>query len=161
MALVGVALLISPSLEVYNLGGLAAVGSGFTASLAYVAIRKLSETDDPDVIVLAFTCIATVLSSVLMLPTFVWPRGGEWALLAGAGVAAAAGQSLMTRAYAREEAAVAGALSYATVLFSWVYGMVVFDEALELTGAIGGAIVVAAGCIVGFARRGASPPSRF
>ncbi len=161
IGLVGLYLLLSPSLAVYNLGGIAAAGSGFCASIAYIAIRKLSATDDPDVIVLGFTSIATVLAGTAMIPTFVLPRGVEWVFLVGSGITAAAGQSLMTRAYAREEAAVAGALSYATVLFSWILGVVVFDEAIELHALLGGAILIAAGSTLGFARRGASPPARF
>lgn len=161
VALFGLYLLLSPDLAVYNLGGLAAVASGFCASIAYLAIRKLSATDDPDVIVFGFTSIATLVSAVAMVSSFVAPRGVEWALLIGAGVTAAAGQSLMTRAYAREEAAVAGALSYATVLFSWLLGVVVFHETLEPHALLGGAILIAAGSALGFARRGASPPARF
>lgn len=161
MGLVGLFVLLSPSLAVYNLGGLAAAGSGFCASIAFVAIRKLSATDDPDVIVFGFTSLATLLAGVAMVPDFVVPRGAEWVFLVGAGITAAAGQSLMTRAYASEEAAVAGALSYATILFSWGLGIAVFHESLELHGLVGGAILIAAGSALGFARRGASPPARF
>lgn len=161
IALVGLYVLLRPSFAVYNLAGLAALASGATASLAYVAIRKLSVTDDPDVIVFGFTAIASAIAGVLMLPTFVMPRGVEWIFLVGSGIAAAGGQSLMTRGYAREEAAVAGALSYATVLFSWILGVAFFHESLTLRGLVGGAILICAGSAIGFARRGASPPARF
>jgi drug/metabolite transporter (DMT)-like permease len=161
VALAGLYLLLSPALAVYNLGGIAAVASGICASFAYIAIRKLSATDDPDVIVFGFTSVAAVIAAAAMAPTFVLPHGGQWGFLIGAGVAAAAGQSLMTRAYRHEEAAVAGALSYATVVFSWILGVLVFHESLERHALVGGGIVMASGIYLGFVRRGASPPARF
>ncbi|MBI2895979.1 MAG: DMT family transporter [Deltaproteobacteria bacterium] len=157
----GLFLLVGPSLEVGNLGGIAAAASGATASVAYIAIRKLSATEHPDVIVFGFTAIATVLSAVAMVPSFLVPEGVEWLLLVGAGIFAAVGQALITRAYAIEEAAVASALSYATVLFSWLIGVGIFDEPVSPRAILGGLVLVAVGTYLGFARGAASPPSRF
>ena len=161
VALVGLGLLLHPKLAVANLAGLAAVASGFTASFAYLAIRQLSRTDDPDVIVLSFTALATVLAAGAMLPTWETPHGVEWAYLVGSGLFAGGGQSLMTRAYVQEEAAVVGALSYATPLFSWILGVAIFHEAIDAQSVIGGAVVIAAGMYLAFARRAESPPARF
>jgi len=161
VALVGLGLLLHPKLAVANMAGLAAVASGFAASFAYLAIRELSRTDDPDVIVFGFTALATLLAAGAMLFDFETPRGIEWAYLIGSGLAAGAGQSLMTRAYARQEAAVVGALSYATPLFSWLIGVSVFHEAMDRQSVIGGAVVIAAGSYLAFARREGSPPARF
>jgi drug/metabolite transporter (DMT)-like permease len=110
------------------LGLAAAVAGAFLSACAYVAVRHLSATEHPVVIVSWFAWVAVAGSLPFALRGFVWPRGAEWGLLAGIGVAAQVGQVAMTHGLRMLPAARATALSYLQVVFAAVLGVLFFGE---------------------------------
>jgi drug/metabolite transporter (DMT)-like permease len=106
----------------------AAVAGAFLSACAYVAVRHLSATEHPVVIVFYFAWVAVVSSLPLAAHSFVMPRGAEWLLLAGIGVAAQLGQVAMTHGLRLEPAARATALSYLQVVFAAGLGALFFGE---------------------------------
>jgi len=77
-----------------------------------------------------------------MWPDFVWPRGIEWALLLGVGLATQIGQLALTRGLAVLPAARGTALSYLQVVFAVGWGWLVFSERPALLTIAGGALVI-------------------
>jgi drug/metabolite transporter (DMT)-like permease len=67
--------------------------------------------------------------------------------LAGGGVAATAGQLLLTRAYAMAAAARIGPVTYVAVLFSSLYGWLLWGESLTPLGWAGAALICGAGVL--------------
>ena len=110
------------------LGLAAAVAGAVLSACAYVAVRHLSATEHPVVIVSYFAWVAVASSLPFALRSFVWPQGVEWGLLAGIGVAAQAGQVSMTHGLRIMPAARATALSYLQVVFAAVLGVLFFGE---------------------------------
>jgi len=153
ISLVGVVLVLQPSLEVSVAGGLAILASTLLSSLAHMSVRRLSATDEPDVIVLGFVAGTTLLILPFALPFMVWPTTQQWLWLVVIAAAATTGQLLMTRAYATEEAPVVAAAGYATVVYGVLLGVLVWDEwPAPLTWA-GGAVLITAGLALVWSRR--------
>lgn len=160
-AFVGVLVVLHPSAELAA-GGLIAVAASVFAAVAMVSLRRLGATETPEAVVLHFSLWAGVATGVAALPHLVVPSWLDLAIMAGAGVAATVSQLWMTRAYALDRAARVGGGNYLTIVGSAAIGIVLFDETLTLSTAIGVAIIVASGCLLALDayREGSVKPSR-
>ncbi len=117
-------------------------GAAFSAG-AYVVVRKLSrQGEDPLVIVFYFPLVTLPAALPTMWPDFVMPRGSEWLLLLGIGIATQIGQVSLTRGLAVLPAAHGTALSYLQVVFAAVLGALVFGERPDGWSIVGGALVI-------------------
>ena len=160
IAFAGVILLLEPTLREDQLRfGLMGLGSGVLAAFAYANVKRLGATGEPSWrVVFYFTTLSTVAGGLWMLVAGASPvtRDNVW-MLAGLGATATVGQFAMTRAYLTGNTLVVGTLSYSTVIFSTVFGLVLWGEDLSTTAWLGIALIVAGGMIsVPAARR----PSR-
>jgi drug/metabolite transporter (DMT)-like permease len=70
------------------------------------------------------------------------PRGGEWLLLLGIGIATQIGQVSLTRGLSVLPAAHGTALSYLQVVFAAILGALVFGERPDAWSIVGGALVI-------------------
>jgi drug/metabolite transporter (DMT)-like permease len=138
------------------LGLAAAVAGAFLSACAYVAVRHLSATEHPVVIVSYFAWVAVAGSLPFALRGFVWPQGIEWGLLVGVGVAAQVGQIAMTHGLRLLPAARATALSYLQVVFAAGLGALFFGERPGAWTVVG-ALAILSGTLVALrdGRRGA------
>jgi drug/metabolite transporter (DMT)-like permease len=156
--LVGVVLVARPSFlfggEVLDplSVGIGLLGAVFAAG-AYVTVRSLRGTDDPRVVVFYFPLVAVPATLPWALSVWIWPTPLEWLVLLGVGVATQIGQVQLTHALHAESTARVTTISYAQVLFAFVWGIALFGEIPSLVGVLG-AIVIAAGVLgVAWARR--------
>ncbi len=132
--------------------GVALLGACCAAS-AYVTVRSLRATDDPRVIVFYFPLIAVPATLPWAIPSWVWPTPREWLLLVAVGVATQIGQVQMTRGLHLESTARATTISYAQVLFAFVWGLALFGEVPTLASVLGAAAIAAG--VIGVARAAA------
>ncbi|MFG0771766.1 DMT family transporter [Vibrio plantisponsor] len=114
----------------------------FGSSIAYVIVRKLSQTEDSSVIILYFPMIATPISILLVWNDFIWPDLHLTFMLIMIGVFTQVGQYGLTKAMKTQEAGKASAFSYVQIVFSIVIGLVYFDEIPAVSTYIGGALIV-------------------
>jgi drug/metabolite transporter (DMT)-like permease len=114
----------------------------FGSSIAYVIVRKLSQTEDSSVIILYFPMIATPISFLLVLNDFIWPVLHLTFMLIMIGVFTQIGQYGLTKAMKTQEAGKASAFSYVQIVFSIVIGLVYFEEIPAVSTYIGGALIV-------------------
>jgi drug/metabolite transporter (DMT)-like permease len=125
----------------------AAVAGALLSACAYVAVRHLSATEHPVVIVFYFAWVAVASSLPLAAHSLVMPRGVEWLLLAGVGIAAQLGQVAMTHGLRLEPASRATALSYLQVVFAAALGAVFFGERPGLWTCLG-ALLILSGTLI-------------
>ncbi len=150
VSFVGLLFLLEPTMrsdQVFD--GFLGLGSGLLAALAYVNVTKLGATGEPSWrVVFYFTLLSTVVAGLLMPVTGIHAIDGSnfWILL-GIGVTATGGQTAMTRAYHIGNTLVVGSLSYSTVVFSAILGLVFWGEALGHYGWVGIALIVAGGLL--------------
>lgn len=146
LCFVGIGVILRPTGDLFNYGGLAALASSVFAATAYVSIRHLHKTDSFWTMSFYFMAGAALLSIPPMLAHWVNPTPREWLYLIGTGLAGTLGQLWVTYSYKYEAASFVAPFAYAGVLFSFLWGMLFFDEvpgALTLVGAsltVGGAI---------------------
>lgn len=148
LSFTGVALVAGPSFHVA--GGVAAIATlgGFFSAMAMIWLRRLGageRKESPEAIVVHFSMVAAVATTLCALPTLKVPDLEGAALLVATGILGGLGQLTMTRAYALEKAARLGAIGYMGVLLAHVFGVIFFDEQPTIEGAVGAALIVAAG----------------
>ncbi len=120
----------------------ALLGAIFSAG-AYVAVRKLGETEDPLVIVLYFAGLAVLGSIPATVAKGIAPLPTEWLVLLGVGLATQAGQVYMTKGLREERAGRAMTVGYLQILFAGVWGALFFGELPDGWTIVGAAMVVA------------------
>lgn len=142
----GVILLLHPTLAQDQLiPGLVGLISGLLAGIAYLNVKQLGLRGEPEWrVVFYFSLIAAIGSGVGMLLGTIHPITplGLFILL-GLGSTATLAQLAMTRAYRTGKTLVAGSLSYSTVIFASIFGMILWGETLPLTGWIGIGLIIA------------------
>jgi len=147
---VGVALLLQPTLERNQLvPGLLGLISGFLAGIAMLNVRELGRQGEPEWrVVFYFSLIASLFSGIVMLFDTVHPPGmASLLILIGLGGSATLAQLALTRAYRTGTTLVVGSLSFSTVVFASLFGMILWGEALSLSGWVGMAFIIASGVL--------------
>jgi len=115
-----------------------ALGSG----TAYVLVKRLSRSEDSSVIIFYFPLVALPLSIILLGDNFVMPDVEAFILLLFVGIFTQVGQIGLTKAMQTEVAAKVSAFSYVQVIFSAIFGVVIFNEVPSVWTFIGGSLII-------------------
>jgi drug/metabolite transporter (DMT)-like permease len=144
----GVALVLRPTLEQQQLWhGLAGLASGLLGAMAYLQVTALGRAGEPEVrIVFYFTIGGMALGGLWMALQGAHPHTLLGiALLLTIGVLATAAQILMTRAYRVGNTLSNASLQYLGIVFSFVFGVLLFNDTVTWMALAGMALIVAAG----------------
>jgi drug/metabolite transporter (DMT)-like permease len=155
----GVVLLLRPSLQQEQLlGALIGLASGLLAGVAYLNVTRLGELGEPEWrTVFYFSLIATLGGTPWVLASDPFHAFDVWGvtLLLGVGVFGAIAQLAMTRAYRYGKTMVSAALAYSTVIFSSLFGVLIWHELLSWLSWFGIALIVASGVLASLRSRAA------
>ena len=121
---------------------MAALIGAFGSAVAYVLVRRLSQTEDSSVIIFYFPLIALPVSLLLLGRNFVFPDFNALLLLLLVGVFTQVGQVGLTKAMVAEKAGKVTSYSYIQVIFSAILGVVFFGELPTLWTLIGGTLII-------------------
>jgi drug/metabolite transporter (DMT)-like permease len=143
LCFIGIAVILRPTGDLFNYGGMAALASSLFAATAYVSIRHLHKTDSFWTMSFYFMATAALLSVPPMLKTWVTPTATEWLLLIGTGLTGTVGQLWVSYSYKDEDASFVAPFAYAGVLFSFLWGIVFFTEVPTLLTLIGATLTIA------------------
>ena len=166
VALSGVVIVARPGFLFGEASGLdpAAVATALAGAVlsaaASVSARRLTRTNDPLVIVLAFAVVSLVGSAPLAAASWVTPRGVEWLVLLGVGLAAHGGQVWVTRALKLEKAARVMAVGYLQIVFAAGWGLFLFREIPDHWTALGAGVIVGATYLMSRVHPVATPTGR-
>lgn len=150
LGFVGVVLLLHPTLERDQfVSGLLGLASGFLAGVALLNVRQLGLKGEPAVrVVFYFNLIATLFSAIWMMQDAVHPLAlRDLPLLLALGASATFAQLAMTRAYRIGQTQVMSNLSYSTIAFASLFGLLLWQETLPLEGWLGIALIIASGML--------------
>lgn len=150
LGFVGVILLLHPTLEREQfLGGLLGLLSGFLAGIALMNVRQLGRLGEPATrIVFYFNVIATLFCGAWMLQGEIHaPAWNTLPLLLAIGTSGTLAQLAMTRAYRLGQTQVVSTLSYSTIVFASLFGLVLWKETLTPSGWVGIALIVGSGVL--------------
>lgn len=132
---------------------MAALAGAVGSSVAYVLVRKLSQTEDASVIIFYFPLIALPVSVALLGDDFVMPNLEALVLLILVGIFTQVGQIGLTKAMAAEKAGKASAYAYVQVVFSAILGVVFFAEIPTLWTLVGGGLIISAALFNALSRK--------
>lgn len=133
IGLAGVVLLLRPTLQADQLvGGLVGLASGVLAGMAYFSVRELGARGEPETrTVFYFSLVSSVCAGIWLLFSDWHAVDADSALLLfGVAIFATLAQLAMTRAYSRGKTMMAATLAYSTVIFSSLFGMLLWGEVL-------------------------------
>lgn len=128
--------------------------SAILSGVAYNAISKLKETEEPINIVIYFPMIALPITLIWCFFDAVIPQGIEWLFLILIGVFTQIAQVLMTKAFMLADTAVVAPFQYFGAIYALISGWFIFDEHLEWISLVGIFIIVLAVIIGTIFRKG-------
>lgn len=142
LSFLGVALIVKPTFSHFHHAALMGLLSGMVAALAYISISHLHGSDSSYTMAFYFTAISSVFSAPLMIHEAVMPSFSAWIYLLITGITGTFAQLLLTYAYKNEEASKVAPFSYVAVIFSFILGMIFFDEIPDLYSLLGSLLVI-------------------
>ncbi len=146
LSILGLIIMMLPNInsesELPSVSVIAALVGAFFSAIAYILVRKLSQTEDTSVIIFYFPLIALPSSLILLGSDFVIPDSQSLILLIAIGIFTQIGQIGLTKAMAVETAGKAAAYSYVQVIFAIVLGIVLFDNTPNLWTWVGGSFIM-------------------
>ena len=148
---VGITLILKPVFNDNLLAGLMGVLSGFGAAIAYIMVAKLGQLKEAGLrTVFYFTFLSTVLSFALMLTQNIHPISFDRNLLflLILGSSATIAQLAVTQAYKEGKTINNAAYSYMTVVFSVIWGILIFREELAIETILGIILIFISGFFV-------------
>jgi len=130
-----------------NHGAMFLVAASLTNALYQVTTRQL-RADHP-LTSLLFTAAAGAVVTTLMLPwVWVWPDIFGWMLFVASGIMGCAGHLCLIRAMHAAPASVVAPYSYSSLLWSSVFGFVIWQEWPDAHMIVGACFIVSAGLYI-------------
>jgi S-adenosylmethionine uptake transporter len=153
----GVALVLRPTFEQQQLWhGLAGLLSGLLAAMAYLQVTALGRAGEPEErIVFYFSTGGLIVGALWMLvqgASAHSPHG--LALLLAIGLLATTAQMMMTRAYRIGRTLSNASLQYLGIVFSFVFGVLLFNDPVTGMALAGMVLIVIAGLAATLLRSG-------
>lgn len=148
IGLVGVVLLLKPSIQADQLFvGLIGLASGVMAGMAYFSVRELGIRGEPVTrTVFYFSLTASVCAGVWLAFSELHAVDLKSGLnLFGVAGFATVAQLAMTRAYARGKTLMSAALAYSTVIFSSLFGVLLWGEVLDSSAWLAIGLIILSG----------------
>lgn len=148
IGLAGVALLLRPTFHADQLlGGLIGLGSGVMAGMAYFSVRELGARGESESrTVFYFALVSSVCAGIWLLFSEIHAVDlHSGLLLLGVASFATVAQLAMTRAYSRGKTLMSAALAYSTVIFSSLFGMLLWGESMDGLGWFAIALIILSG----------------
>jgi S-adenosylmethionine uptake transporter len=166
---IGVTILLRPSFHADQwFPGLIGLASGMLSALAYLQVRKLGQMGEPEYRVVFYFSVTGMVAG--LLGTFAGGGMTAWTahsgkgilLLLAIGVSATVAQMAMTRAYRLGKTLVTANLQYTGIVFSSVWGILIWGDVLSWLGWLGIAVILASGIAATFynARNVAAPAGK-
>lgn len=158
---VGVAMVLRPTLDQHQLwAGLVGLLSGMLSAMAYLQVTALGRAGEPEQrVVFYFSLGGMVAGAITMLAQGASPHSLRGVLLLVAtGVLATVAQMMMTRAYAIGRTLSNASLQYLGIVFSFLYGVFLFDDPVTALAVGGMLMIVAAGLAATLLRARRAPP---
>jgi S-adenosylmethionine uptake transporter len=158
----GVLLLLRPAVHAdLGLAFVAGLVSGVMTALAYLQVRRLSQLGEPEYrIVFYFSLTSTLTGLAFALSAthisdgaaMTWHSHGAKgiALLLGVGVSATVAQMAMTRAYHLGKTLVSANLQYSGIVFSSIWGILIWGDVLNWMGWLGMTMILVSGLAATF-----------
>ncbi len=144
----GVVMVLRPTIEQDQWWhGLAGVLSGMVSAAGYLQVAALGRAGEPESRIVFYFSLGSIVGGAALATLTGW-HALDWrgfGLLLAVGVLATIAQLMLTRAYAQGRTLVNASLQYLGIGFSFVFGVLLFDEHVTWTAMAGMLLIVIAG----------------
>lgn len=160
----GVMCVLQPTMERHQLwGGLMGLLSGLLAALAYLQVTALGKTGEPEDRIVFYFSVGSISAGAVAASLI-----GEWhshtlqgmGMLFAVGVLATLAQLMMTRAYRTGRTLANASLQYLGIVWSFLYGVLLFDDPVTGLAVLGMGLIAMAGIAAARLRESITAASR-
>lgn len=142
----GIALILNPSKEIFQLGFIYGLFAGIASAIALAALRILNLKQEPlSRTLFYYFSVGSLLSLPFAWSVWVSPAPREWFFAIGIGVLTAVGQILITLAYRYGTASYLSPLGYSTIVYNMIIAYFAFGQTLGWHSLIGTILIIAGG----------------
>ncbi len=144
----GILIILNPyqlstlNVELNNLSVLIAFLGAISTSLAYITVKKLSLTEDVFIIIKYFPLISVITLSPIVFLNWVTPNFNDLIWIIGIGIFTQAGQTFLTIGIKKLQTSEAATINYLQVFFGSLWGILFFDELININFIIGSSLVL-------------------
>lgn len=143
VAIAGMLFVVKPEFSSSIFPAIAGLLSGIFAASAYTCVRALSTREAPYTIVFYFSFFSIIVLIPFTIFTFEPMTMTQVWYLIGAGLSAAAGQIGITLAYSYAPAKDISIFTYASIIFTALFGFILFGESPDFYAVLGYMIIIA------------------
>lgn len=148
VGLAGVIVVLQPGGTDLTLGHLAALAAAFGGAVASIVVRKIG-AEERSIVLLLYPMMANFVLMAAALPFVYQPMPIEHLGLLGLmAILGSLGGIIIIAAYKAGEAVIVAPMQYSQIIWASAYGLLLFDEGIDLTTAIGTAIIMASGLYI-------------
>lgn len=145
---IGVAVILNPSRQIFQLGFLFGLFAGIASAIAFCAIRLLNLKQEPmSRTLFYYFFIGSVFSFPFAWIYWVQPTSWEWAQAIGIGLATATAQILLTTAYRFGTASYLSPLGYISTVYAGLVSWIFFEKPLSFRSLVGIGLIVLGGTL--------------
>jgi len=144
IAILGMLLIVKPEFSSSVIPSIAGLFSGIFAASAYTCVRALSTREKPYTIVFYFSLFSVVVLIPFSIITFEPMTTVQVIYLLGAGLSAAVGQIGITLAYSFAPAKDISIFTYASIIFTALFGFILFGETPDMLATVGYVVIISA-----------------
>jgi len=120
------------NVEIEKLSIFIAFLGAISTALAYVTVRKLSETEDIFIIIKYFPLVSVITLFPIVLGNWVTPNLNDLIWIIGIGIFTQLGQTFLTIGLKNLPASEASIINYLQVLFGSIWGILFFSEIINI-----------------------------
>ncbi len=148
VGLLGVIVVLRPAQTDLSLGHAAALVGAIGSSVTSIIIRKIGSQERP-VVMLLYPMMANFLVMGAALPLVYEPMPlADLGLMTVVAVLAWSASRLVISAYQNGEAVIIAPMQYSQIIWATAFGLLFFDETIDLMTGIGAAIIISSGIYI-------------
>jgi drug/metabolite transporter (DMT)-like permease len=145
---VGVLIMSNPTGEVYTLGILTALGAAMVHATLQIILRYLGSYESPETISFYFFAIGIFVAALPMPWVATVPSLADIPLLLGVGLSGTGAQWLLSTAYRHARAATVTVFNYSSIVWSTLFGWLIWNDWPLPSVMLGAAIVIASNLLM-------------
>lgn len=148
LALTGALIIIRPGADVMTWSSLLPLLAGFCYA-SYALTTRFLGRDEPILTSFIYTAlIGTMAATVLVVPVWQPPVATDWGIFLGLGIVGALGQFFLIKSLTVAEAGAVAPFGYSGVVYSTIWGLILFQEVPDAYTILGALVIVGAGVYV-------------
>jgi len=145
---IGIIVILNPTqlsninVEIENITIYVAFLGSICTALAYITVKNLSFTEDVHVIIEYFPLVSCITLLPIVLINWVTPNWNELVWIIGIGLFTQFGQTFLTIGLKNLPASEASTINYLQVLFGSIWGVLFFNEMININFLLGASLVL-------------------